>query len=376
MPPKRRFSILSIFLSSLFFFIACEKKAPVEIVESIPTISVYSIPDLIKQNSSIPVLFMVQAADPQGLNDLSQVNFSLINEMDLILIAPAPMYDTGLDGDIIRNDGVYTYQLTPKTSNLSPGKFFVHFQAIDHDGNESEIAMDTVLVESGGDGSAPTITTVDFPESLSIDSDTVLTLVVRAEDEDGDLNGLDLSIYQENSLDPFLSATLILANNNEFRMDLNTSIFTQTRSNYLFRFSAFDLLENKSKPVVRKFYLERTASNDPPQVLAVTAPDTISRSGANTFLLTAQVTDPDGLSDIAEVTMNSFLPGGTPSSGNPFFLRDDGIGGDMTENDGIYSSTFTIGQSNATGTYRFDIQAKDKAGQLSNIVSHSITVIE
>ena len=376
MPPKRRFSILSIFLSSLFFFIACEKKAPVEIVESIPTISVYSIPDLIKQNSSIPVLFMVQAADPQGLNDLSQVNFSLINEMDLILISPDPMYDTGLDGDIIRNDGVYTYQLTPKTSNLSPGQFFVHVQAIDHDGNESEIAMDTVLVESGGDGSAPTITTVDFPESLSIDSDTVLTLVVRAEDEDGDLNGLDLSIYQENSLDPFLSATLILANNNEFRMDLNTSIFTQTRSNYLFRFSAFDLLENKSKPVVRKFYLERVAANDPPQVLAVTAPDTISRSGANTFLLTAQVTDPDGLSDIAEVTMNSFLPGGTPSSGNPFFLRDDGIGGDMTENDGIYSSTFTIGQSNATGIYRFDIQAKDKAGQLSNIVSHSITVIE
>ena len=248
-----------------------------EIVESIPTISVYSIPDLIKQNSSIPVLFMVQAADPQGLNDLSQVNFSLINEMDLILISPAPMYDTGLDGDIIRNDGFYTFQLTPKTSNLSPGQFFVQFQAIDHDGNESEIAMDTVLVESGGDGSAPTITTVDFPESLSIDSDTVLTLVVRAEDEDGDLNGLDLSIYQENSLDPFLSATLILANNNEFRMDLNTSIFTQTRSNYLFRVSAFDLLENKSKPVLRKFYLERVAANDPPQVLAVTAPDTISR---------------------------------------------------------------------------------------------------
>ena len=376
MPPKRRFSILSIFLSSLFFFIACEKKAPVEIVESIPTISVYSIPDLIKQNSSIPVLFMVQAADPQGLNDLSQVNFSLINEMDLILIAPAPMYDTGLDGDIIRNDGVYTFQLTPKASNLSPGKFFVHFQAIDHDGNESEIAMDTVLVESGGDGSAPTITTVDFPESLSIDSDTVLTLVVRAEDEDGDLNGLDLSIYQENSLDPFLSATLILANNNEFRMDLNTSIFTQTRSNYLFRFSAFDLLENKSKPVVRKFYLERVAANDPPQVLAVTAPDTISRSGENTFLLTAQVTDPDGLSDIAEVTMNSFLPGGTPASDNPFLLRDDGIGGDVEGGDGIYSRIFTIGQSNATGIYRFDIQAKDKAGQLSNIVSHTITVIE
>ena len=54
---------------------------------------------------------MVQAADPQGLKNLSQVNFSLINELDLILIAPAPMYDTGQDGDIIRNDGVYTYQL-------------------------------------------------------------------------------------------------------------------------------------------------------------------------------------------------------------------------------------------------------------------------
>ena len=376
MPPKRRFSILSIFLSSLFFFIACEKKAPVEIVESIPTISVYSIPDLIKQNSSIPVLFMVQAADPQGLNDLSQVNFSLINEMDLILIAPAPMYDTGLDGDIIRNDGVYTYQLTPKTSNLSPGKFFVHFQAIDHDGNESEIAMDTVLVESGGDGSAPTITTVYFPESLSIDSDTVLTLVVRAEDEDGDLNGLDLSIYQENSLDPFLSATLILANNNEFRMDLNTSIFTQTRSNYLFRFSAFDLLENKSKPVVRKFYLERTASNDPPQVLSVSAPDTVSKSGETNFLITAEVTDPQGLQDITQVVLNSFKPDGSPSVGNPFFLRDDGIGGDVMADDGTYSIRVGFDQSNTSGTYRFEIHAKDKTGAVSNTVIHLITLTE
>lgn len=373
---KSRLFTLSFFLLSLSLFITCEKKAPVEIVESIPTISIHSIPDLIKQNSSTPVLFMVQAADPQGLKNLSQVNFSLINEMDLILIAPAPMYDTGQDGDIIRNDGVYTYQLIPKTSNLSPGQYFVHSQAIDQDGNESEIALDTVMVESGGDGSAPTISSVDFPESMIIDSDIVLTLVVRAEDEDGDLAGLDLSIYQENSRDPFLSATIIPTSNNEFRMDLNTSIFTQTRSNYLFRLSAFDLLENKSKPMVRNFYLERVVSNDPPQVLEVTAPDTISRSGENTFLLTAQVTDPDGLNDIAEVMMNSFLPGGTPASGNPFFLRDDGIGGDVTENDGIYSSTFTIGQSNATGTYRFDIQAKDKAGQLSNIVSHSITVIE
>lgn len=376
MPPKRRFSILSIFLSSLFFFIACEKKAPVEIVESIPTISVYSIPDLIKQNSSIPVLFMVQAADPQGLNDLSQVNFSLINEMDLILIAPAPMYDTGLDGDIIRNDGVYTYQLTPKTSNLSPGQFFVHFQAIDHDGNESEIAMDTVLVESGGDGSAPTITTVDFPESLSIDSDTVLTLVVRAEDEDGDLNGLDLSIYQENSLDPFLSATLILANNNEFRMDLNTSIFTQTRSNYLFRFSAFDLLENKSKPVVRKFYLERTASNDPPQVLSVSAPDTVFKSGQTNFLITVEATDPQGLQDITQVVLNSFKPDGSPSVGNPFFLRDDGIGGDVMADDGTYSIRVGFDQSNTSGTYRFEFHAKDKTGAVSNTVIHLITLTE
>ena len=33
MPPKRRFSTLLFFLFSLFFFIACEKKAPIEIVK-------------------------------------------------------------------------------------------------------------------------------------------------------------------------------------------------------------------------------------------------------------------------------------------------------------------------------------------------------
>ncbi len=61
---------------------------------------------------------------------------------------------------------------------------------------------------------------------------------------------------------------------------------------------------------------------------------------------------------------------------NPFSLRDDGIGGDVTPDDGVYSVRFGFDQSNANGTYRFEVQATDRAGATSDIVIHFITLID
>lgn len=86
------------------------------------------------------------------------------------------------------------------------------------------------------------------------------------------------------------------------------------------------------------------------------------------------MSDPQGLDDIADVIVNSFLPEGSPSNQNPFRLRDDGIAGDQTAGDGIYSIRFVGLQTAATGTYRFEVQARDRAGATSDIVIHSITL--
>ncbi len=98
-------------------------------------------------------------------------------------------------------------------------------------------------------------------------------------------------------------------------------------------------------------------------------------------MVTCKVTDPNGLGDIARVFFNSFFPDGTPSSGNPFLLRDDGQKdqnglGDAVANDGEYSLAIAIGNASQLGTFRFEFQAEDRGGLKSEIVVHRITVIQ
>ena len=135
--------------------------------------------------------------------------------------------------------------------------------------------------------------------------------------------------------------------------------------------------ENHLSPVVTDTVLvESPVINNPPVITQVAGPDTLSRAQGGTYLLTAAVTDPQGLDDIQKVTFNTFKPDGSPSSGNPFSMYDTGSDGDAAAGDGIYSFQFTISQSNVTGQYRFEFQAQDKPGATSNVAVHIITVIQ
>ncbi|MGH2566875.1 MAG: choice-of-anchor X domain-containing protein, partial [Bacteroidota bacterium] len=78
--------------------------------------------------------------------------------------------------------------------------------------------------------------------------------------------------------------------------------------------------------------------NHPPSLSNLQAPDTVRLSAqVPSILLTVRASDSDGLADIRQVTFNSFLPSGQPSSGNPFRMYDDGTNGDTLSGDGIYS---------------------------------------
>ncbi|RKY78456.1 hypothetical protein DRQ00_05185 [candidate division KSB1 bacterium] len=119
-------------------------------------------------------------------------------------------------------------------------------------------------------------------------------------------------------------------------------------------------------------------NNDPPILSNLSAPDTVSRSQIpNNFLLTIKVSDPQGLEDIDKVYFNTFKPDDSPSSGNPFYMRDDGLQGvDQNANDGIYSLRIEISPQNQLGNYRFEFEAIDKSGAKSNKIIHIITVVE
>jgi hypothetical protein len=109
-------------------------------------------------------------------------------------------------------------------------------------------------------------------------------------------------------------------------------------------------------------------------------PDSLQRPSGNELniaFLQIKVTDPDGLCDIQKSYFNSFKPDGSPSSGNPFSMFDDGdIQGhcDSTAGDGKYSLCIAINSQANIGYYKFLFNAKDRSDSTSNTLTDSIYV--
>jgi hypothetical protein len=57
-------------------------------------------------------------------------------------------------------------------------------------------------------------------------------------------------------------------------------------------------------------------------------------------------------------------------------MYDDGTEGDEQADDGLYSREVWITPDVDTGLYRFDFLAEDYAGEMSDTLSHIITVVE
>jgi hypothetical protein len=132
-----------------------------------------------------------------------------------------------------------------------------------------------------------------------------------------------------------------------------------------------------SNTLTRFLTVERL--NRPPILSDLVAPDSVSVSTSVVLLqLTVTAADPDGQSDVQKVFFNSFKPDGSPSSGNPFQMLDDGnaggSSGDQVSGDGIYSLVIQLPPGTPKGDYRFEFQAEDRSGALSNTVVHTITV--
>ncbi len=124
--------------------------------------------------------------------------------------------------------------------------------------------------------------------------------------------------------------------------------------------------------------------NRPPQISNLQAPDTLQLplQGSVVVLLTLNVFDPDGSSDIRKVQFTSILPDGKPSSSGPIQMFDDGgmvdlggyTSGDAVAADGIYSRMIQLRSDAARGTYNFSFVAIDKSIDSSNVITHTIIV--
>jgi hypothetical protein len=108
----------------------------------------------------------------------------------------------------------------------------------------------------------------------------------------------------------------------------------------------------------------------------VIEPDTVTVTALTVIFTSVEVMDSNGAIDINEVYFKVYKPDGTTND-NKVLLFDDGNvseHGDLIAGDGIYSRLIQVDQSNDKGTYRFEFQAKDRSGELSNIINHYVLI--
>jgi hypothetical protein len=220
-------------------------------------------------------------------------------------------------------------------------------------------------------------------DTLSI----TVNAIAQVSDPEGISNLLEVSVgvYRPTSRDLIKTAALLdngvspdaIAGDGTFASLVTFKILRSDIGDFQVEVTAVNKSNVTSNTLTRFLTVERL--NRPPILSDLVAPDSVSVSTSVVLLqLTVTAADPDGQSDVQKVFFNSFKPDGSPSSGNPFQMLDDGnaggSSGDQVSGDGIYSLVIQLPPGTPKGDYRFEFQAEDRSGALSNTVVHTITV--
>ncbi len=382
-----RKSAFRLLLLSVFFG-ACEKQPTPPALTQFPEIVRIFLPERAFLADTAGILVHARIFDPQGPADLAEVTCRIQRsdggEADFA------MRDDGLDGDILAGDGQFAVRI-PGTAWSDTGRGEVRVFAVDRSGNRAESEPQTISIVPGKSGAAPVIQRVTFPDTVWADLNYQIPLLAQADDPDGleNIAEIQYAVYAPRRATANMQGQLLddgnnddgVAGNGTYGAIFASDAFGVERGVYSIVLRAIDKEGNRSPGRVVTFVVQTRLQNLPPEIVSISVPDTVSRSQTGPFVITCTVTDPNGLGDIARVYFNSYFPDGTPSSGNPFLMRDDGKKdqnglGDAVAGDGVYSLTIAIGNTSALGTYRFEFQTEDKSGQKSEIVVHRITVVE
>jgi hypothetical protein len=125
------------------------------------------------------------------------------------------------------------------------------------------------------------------------------------------------------------------------------------------------------------FIFSNGANNVAPVISnSVVEPDTVVVTDTTVIFTSVEAADSNGVNDIVEVYFKVYKPDGTTNN-SKIQLYDDGNTtehGDVTGGDGIYSRLIQVNQTNDKGTYRFEFQARDHSGALSNIINHFVLI--
>jgi len=230
----------------------------------------------------------------------------------------------------------------------------------------NEINLDTILV--GAEKNPEDTLKIKFKA----------TAIVYDKDGQGDID--ETFCY---AINPLRGITLVQIKLNK----INDSTFygepefkIKRKESGIYQVRIFSIDKNNFTSNEFYFNLNLYRGNRPPIISDLNAPDTVILQTQTVLIkITVKATDLDGDNDIKAVYFSSFKPDGSPSSGNPFQMYDDGnasgISGDERAGDGIYSIIIQLPPNTQKGTYRFEFQAIDKAGAVSNTITHFLSVI-
>ena len=133
---------------------------------------------------------------------------------------------------------------------------------------------------------------------------------------------------------------------------------------------------NTAKVGSALFTYDNNQLNLAPAISNTTLPTDVNRG--DSFLISVKASDPNGLADVYQVYFKLYRPDGSlvdPGNGLSYFIMfDDGSHGDQTAGDGIYSLQNSFGSTAQTGLWKFEFQAKDYGGLLSNTITQNLTV--
>ncbi|MFO7524422.1 MAG: hypothetical protein R6W68_03130 [Ignavibacteriaceae bacterium] len=148
---------------------------------------------------------------------------------------------------------------------------------------------------------------------------------------------------------------------------------------YYIRYYIADQLAGDKLIAQSSFIYDNGQTNVAPVLLNLSIPDQVNLG--ETFIFSVEVVDENGLNDVQIVFFELFRPDGSQVEVNPgntrFLMHDDGnfeIFGDEVAGDGIYSFKNSFGVDATIGTWRFEFQAEDRGGLLSNKIIHTIIV--
>jgi len=113
-----------------------------------------------------------------------------------------------------------------------------------------------------------------------------------------------------------------------------------------------------------------------PEVSDLKAPDVVYNQSTKKYLISVKVGDPQGLTDIEDVSYRITRSGaGSPATEGELF--DDGFGGDVIPKDGVFSTTIqgTFAQGDS-GQYEISVTARDKSANSSTELKVDLFVLD